>query len=66
MKNINLKENIIRTIESIIWKCEYSMFVFDEIDKMPIGLIDVIRNYIDFDQNSKGRDYTKAIFIFLR
>lgn len=53
-------------IENTVRKCEYSVFVFDEADKIPIGLLDVIKAYIDFNEQLNGLDFRKSIFIFLR
>lgn len=52
-------------IESSVKKCERSLFVFDEIDKMPPGLIDTIKPYLDYYDNLSGVNYRKAIFLFL-
>lgn len=46
--------------------CPYSLFVFDEIDKIPIGLLDVIKAYIDFNHEIDGLDFRNSVFIFLR
>ncbi len=43
-----------------------SLFVFDEIDKIPIGLMDTIKPYIDFNNELDGIDYRPSVFIFLR
>ncbi len=61
-----IKENIIKTIESTVEKCEYGLFIFDEMDKIPIGLMDTIKAYIDFNSGIGGNDYRKSIFLFLR
>ena len=61
-----LKEKIKKTIEDTVTECESSLFVFDEIDKIPIGLIDTIKAYIDFNHDIDGIDFRKAVFIFLR
>ena len=53
-------------IESNVKKCGRSMFVFDQIDRMPPGLIDIVKPYLDYYDNLNGIDYRKAIFIFLR
>ena len=53
-------------IEKQISKCERSLFIFDEIDKMPGGLIDTIKPYLDYHEALSGVDYRHAIFIFLR
>ena len=42
------------------------MFVFDEVDKLPHGLLDVIKPYLDYYEKLGGVDYRKAIFLFLR
>lgn len=42
------------------------MFIFDEVDAMPPGLIDTIKPYIDNHDNRNGINYRKAIFIFIR
>lgn len=47
-------------------KCSRSLFIFDEMDKMPIGLIDVLKPYLDHYPPDVGKiDYRKSIFIFL-
>ncbi|MEQ2216142.1 hypothetical protein XENOCAPTIV_011288 [Xenoophorus captivus] len=46
--------------------CERSMFIFDEMDKMPPGLIDSIKQYLDYHVKLDGVSYRKSIFIFLR
>lgn len=52
-------------IENGVYKCERSLFVFDEFDHMPEGLIDRIKFYLDFHENVEGIDYRKSMFIFL-
>nr|ACO15009.1 Torsin-1B precursor [Caligus clemensi] len=52
-------------IQSSITLCPNSLFIFDEIDKMPPDVIDGIKPFIDFHENVGGRNYRKAIFIFL-
>ncbi|CAF0789276.1 unnamed protein product [Brachionus calyciflorus] len=59
------KEKIKNEIEETVQKCERSLFVFDETDKIPIGLLDTIKAYIDFNQEINGVDYRKSVFIFL-
>ncbi len=54
------------TIESTVKQCEKSLFIFDEIDKIPIGLMDTIKPYIDFNHDIDGVDYRHSVFIFLR
>ncbi|KAI0980313.1 hypothetical protein GJ496_005184 [Pomphorhynchus laevis] len=67
----NYKRWLSKTIEQKAWKCPYSLFIFDEMDKMPINLIDVISSFLDFHSHeisSPSRsiiDFRKSIFIFL-
>jgi len=48
-----------------VTKCETSLFIFDEIDKMPEGMIDGIKPFIDHHQSVEGQNFRKSIFIFL-
>ena len=60
------KEQIKKSIEDTVRECRYSLFLFDEIDKIPIGLLDVIKAYIDFNHEVDGLDFRNSVFIFLR
>ncbi|XP_026669591.1 torsin-like protein [Ceratina calcarata] len=66
------KEELYKIIISGLDKCERSMFVFDEVDKMPEGLLDVLVQFLDYNTSIKSWRYTsssintrKAIYIFL-
>jgi torsin-1 len=59
------RETIIKTIESTVKQCHTNLFVFDETDKIPIGLIDTIKAYIDFYPEVDGIMFRKSVFIFL-
>uniref|UniRef100_A0A8C6SSJ9 Torsin n=1 Tax=Neogobius melanostomus TaxID=47308 RepID=A0A8C6SSJ9_9GOBI len=52
-------------IKGNVSNCERSMFIFDEMDNMPPGLIDSIKPYLDYHHKVDGVSYRKAIFIFL-
>ena len=60
------QETIIKTIESTVKQCHTNLFVFDETDKIPIGLMDTIKAYIDFYPEVDGIAFRKSVFIFLR
>ena len=62
----NKKDKIKTVIEQTVKECEYSLFVFDETDKIPIGLVDSIKAYIDYHSEVDGIDFRRAVFIFLR
>ncbi|XP_073679555.1 torsin family 1 like 1 [Garra rufa] len=42
-----------------------SMFIFDEMDKMPPQLIDVLKPFLDYNARVDGVSFSNAIFIFL-
>ncbi|SPP77680.1 torsin-like protein [Drosophila guanche] len=45
--------------------CPRSLFIFDEVDKMPSGVFDTLASLVDYNAFTDGTDHTKAIFIFL-
>lgn len=59
------KEEIKKEIFAAIDQCPYSIFVFDEVDKMPEGIFDSITAMLDHHTLVRGRDFRRAIFIFL-
>lgn len=46
-------------------KCKQSLFIFDEVDKMPHGVFESIASLLDHHSHVDGTDYRQAIFIFL-
>jgi hypothetical protein len=60
------KETMSKAIKAKVKKCAYSVFVFDEMDKMPPGLIDSLRVYLEHHEKVDGVDYRRSTFIFLR
>ncbi|XP_057289346.1 torsin-1A-like [Hydractinia symbiolongicarpus] len=59
------KDELKNFIQRQTKNCERSLFIFDEMDKMPIGLTDVLKPFLDFHVNIEGQNYRKNIFIFL-
>ena len=55
------KNLIVRSVKG----CPRSLFIFDEMDKMPFGLIDVLKPYLDHHHEVERLDFRKSIFIFL-
>lgn len=51
-------------IDAALNNCEQSLFVFDEVDKMPPGILDALVPYLDYSSWGKSKN-KKAIFIFL-
>lgn len=59
------QEAIRKEIYDAVYKCPSSLFVFDEVDKMPPKIFDTIKSVLDYHGTVKGKDFSKAIFIFL-
>lgn len=62
-----VKKSLIERIHETVKRCERAIFIFDEMDKMPPGLIDVIKPYLDnqIAEEVDGLSFRKCIFIFL-
>ncbi|CAF1060585.1 unnamed protein product [Rotaria sordida] len=61
------KDRIKHDIERATSGCQYATFIFDEVDKMPMKLLETILFYIDFHTPTYAQpiDFRKTIFIFL-
>lgn len=46
-------------------KCEKQLFIFDEVDKMPSQVLNIIKPMIDYKEVVDGVDFRHSIFIFL-
>ena len=58
---IELQNTIMNTVK----KCSQALFVFDEIDKMPVGLMDAVKPFIDYHDQVQDVDFRRSIFLFL-
>ncbi|XP_031635015.1 torsin-like protein [Contarinia nasturtii] len=52
-------------ISKAIKKCARSIFVFDEVEKIPAGVFESIASILDYHSHVSGMDFRQAIFIFL-
>ncbi|XP_062596152.1 torsin-1A-like [Saccostrea cucullata] len=59
------KDKLRELVESSVKECPQSLFIFDEIDKMPPGIIDTLKPYLDYYEQLSGTDYRKSMFLFL-
>uniref|UniRef100_T1JCD4 Torsin-1A C-terminal domain-containing protein n=1 Tax=Strigamia maritima TaxID=126957 RepID=T1JCD4_STRMM len=59
------QDNLVQWIRGNISKCDTSLFIFDEMDKMPPGLLDSIKSFLDYHASIDGHSFNKAIFIFI-
>lgn len=58
---ITLKKQIVDAVRS----CPRSLFVFDEVDKMPDGVFESITSLLDHHSHVNGVNFRQSIFIFL-
>ena len=56
---------MVNTVETTVKGCGRSIFIFDEVDKMPASIFNVLVPFIGHQGPIDGVDYGKAIFIFL-
>ena len=59
------KRRLRSLVSSSVSQCSRSLFIFDEMDKMPIGPIDVLKPYLDHYPDVGKVDFRGSIFIFL-
>lgn len=59
------RDQIQKDIKYHTRQCQRSIFIFDEVDKMPEGIIDAITPFADFYKDINGVDFRKNIFLFL-
>ncbi|KAK0045132.1 torsin-1A, partial [Biomphalaria pfeifferi] len=52
-------------IEESVAKCERSLFIIDEVDKIPATLLDALVPYMDSNTHVNGINYRKSIFLLL-
>ena len=56
-----LQIHLMDWIRSNVTLCERSVFVFDEVDKMPEGVLDAVKPFIDYHEHIDGVDYRYVI-----
>ena len=59
------KDQLQNWIRGNVSKCAQSIFIFDEMDHMPEGLVDALKPFLEPHPLVNGVDYRKSIFIFL-
>ncbi|XP_076734660.1 torsin-1A-like isoform X1 [Maylandia zebra] len=61
---VTYKSQLQESIKNSVTNCERSMFIFDEMDKIPPGVIDSIKPYLDYGK-VEGVFFQRSIIIFL-
>lgn len=59
------KEIVNTKIRDALSKCPRSLFIFDEVEKMPSGIFDAITSFLDHNYHVNGVDYSKSTFLLL-
>lgn len=54
-----------KLVEKAVTDCPRSLFIFDEVDKMPHGIFESLTSLVDYNSNSRRADYRQAIFVFV-
>ncbi|XP_072176926.1 torsin-1A-like [Diadema setosum] len=57
------KRELVQLIREKMSSCPNHIFVFDEVDNMPPGLLDSLKPFMDYHDTVGGVDYRRAIFI---
>jgi ATP-dependent Clp protease ATP-binding subunit ClpA len=59
------QDQLQKFITEKVKQCPKTLFIFDEVDKVPAGLMDTLRPFLEHHHHVGGVDYRKCIFIFL-
>ncbi|CAH1247939.1 TOR1A [Branchiostoma lanceolatum] len=59
------KKRLRRDISEGVRRCQYSIFIFDHVDRMPRDLIDTIKPFVEEYVKVDGINFRKAIFILI-
>lgn len=61
-----LQKDLKSWVQGNLTACSRSLFLFDEMDKLAPGLMEVLRPFLGSSWVVFGTNYRKAIFIFIR
>lgn len=50
-------------IKGNVSKCERSLFIFEEIHKMPVGMMDGLKPFLDYHEHIEGVDYRYLLLV---
>lgn len=62
---VYLQEELKSWVQGNLTECARSVFIFDEMEKMPPGLIDVLEPFLGPSHVVFRTNYRKAIYIFI-
>ena len=61
----DFKNGLYHWIQGNLTSCSHSLFIFDEVDKLPSQVIDAIKPFLDHNIKITSADPRRAIFMFL-
>lgn len=61
-----MQEQLKSWVQGNVTECARSVFIFDEMDKMAPGLLDVLEPFLGPSHVVFRTNYRKAIYIFIR
>jgi hypothetical protein len=56
-KEFTFQLHLIDWIRGNVTQCNRSLFVFDEVDKIPQGVLDALKPFLDYHEEIDGVDY---------
>lgn len=59
------RKRLKKLVTTAVEACSRSLFIFDEVDKIPHGLMDTLKPFLDYHHEVDHVNYRKSIFIFL-
>lgn len=59
------QSNLNSWIQSNVSQCAWSLFIFDEVDKFPKGLLNTLKPYVDHHSSFDTISFHKTIFVFI-
>lgn len=62
---IGLQVNLKSWVQGNLTECAHSIFIFDEMEKMPPALIDVLEPFLGPSHVVFRTNYRKAIYVFI-
>ncbi|KAL1509427.1 hypothetical protein ABEB36_004167 [Hypothenemus hampei] len=59
------REFLYNYLKKAMTDCPRQLFIFDEVNELPPGILNSIKPMLDYKNKVDGVDYSKAVFIFL-
>ncbi|XP_015278965.1 PREDICTED: torsin-3A [Gekko japonicus] len=63
--HLSAQVQLAKQISETVQLCQQSLFIFDEVEKLHVDLLDAIKPYLDHYDSIDTVDYRRSIFLFL-